>query len=234
MPPVLRLYEDILANDGAELSLPALPHLIYVVHGSIAIADRMTHSDEGFGGDSATRIKGGPEGATVWRWELAADDASDRAPAGATIVSREKLSARLDALPKGPLLLRGDSVAFPPDGCAYLHRHQGPGIRCLLEGGIRIDTAGHSTSYGPGGAWYESGPEPVFAQAANRADPLHSCHDPADGLFGEKLGGVSARRRQGQAADAEVQNLHRHADRFARNLSVKSETPIGFAADSWR
>ena len=54
MPPVLRLYEDVLANDGAELSLPALPHMIYVVHGSIAIADRLMHSDEGFGGDSAT------------------------------------------------------------------------------------------------------------------------------------------------------------------------------------
>src|SRR5215475_10648072 len=67
---------------------------------------------------------------------------------------------------KGELLLRGDSVAFPPGGCAYLHRHQGPGIRCLLDGGIRIDTGGRSTSYGPGGAWYESGPVPVFAQAA--------------------------------------------------------------------
>src|SRR5262249_48714625 len=44
--------------------------------------------------------------------------------------------------------------------------HQGPGIRCLIEGGIRIDTHGRSTSYGPGGAWFESGPEPVFAQAA--------------------------------------------------------------------
>jgi len=53
-------------------------------------------------------------------------------------------------------------------GCALPHRHQGPGIRCLIEGGIRIDTAGRSTSYGPGGAWYESGPEPVFAQAADR------------------------------------------------------------------
>jgi len=66
------------------------------------------------------------------------------------------------------LLLRGDSVAFPPGGCALPHRHQGPGIRCLIEGGIRIDTAGRSTSYGPGGAWYESGPEPVFAQAAEQ------------------------------------------------------------------
>jgi hypothetical protein len=65
--------------------------------------------------------------------------------------------------------LRGDSVAFPPGGCAYLHRHQGPGIRCLIEGGIRIDTHGRSTSYGPGGAWYETGPDPVFAQAADRA-----------------------------------------------------------------
>jgi hypothetical protein len=75
---------------------------------------------------------------------------------------------RLDTLPEGPLLLRGDSVAFPPGGCAYLHRHQGPGIRCLLEGGIRIDTRGHSTSYGAGSPWFESGPEPVFAQAADR------------------------------------------------------------------
>ncbi|MFZ0844972.1 MAG: hypothetical protein WAM62_04210, partial [Pseudolabrys sp.] len=48
----------------------------------------------------------------------------------------------------------------------YKHSHQGPGIRCLIEGGIRIDTHGRSTSYGPGGAWYESGPDAVFAQAA--------------------------------------------------------------------
>jgi hypothetical protein len=79
--------------------------------------------------------------------------------------SREKLASPV-TLPAGELLLRCDSVAFPPGGFAYLHTHQGPGIRCLIEGGIRIDTHGRSTSYGPGGAWYENGPEPVFAQAA--------------------------------------------------------------------
>jgi hypothetical protein len=47
-----------------------------------------------------------------------------------------------------------------------LHRHRGPGIRCLIEGGIRIDTGGRSTSFGPGAAWYESGPDAVFAQSA--------------------------------------------------------------------
>jgi hypothetical protein len=87
---------------------------------------------------------------------------------GSNVVSHEKLAVPLDTLPAGDLLMRGDSVAFPPGGCAYLHTHQGPGIRCLLEGGIRIDTHGRSTAYGPGGAWFESGPEPVFAQGADR------------------------------------------------------------------
>ncbi|MGB6283458.1 MAG: hypothetical protein WBG18_03400, partial [Xanthobacteraceae bacterium] len=84
------------------------------------------------------------------------------------MVSREKLTAYLETAPKGDWLMRGDSVAFPPGGCAYRHRHQGPGIRCLVEGGIRIDTHGRSTSYGPGAAWYETGPHGVFAQAADR------------------------------------------------------------------
>ena len=168
MPPALRLYEDTLANDGAELTLPARPYMIYVVHGSIAVADRIVRADEGFGGEAAAHIKGGPEGATLWRWEFAADGSAAAVPAGSSVVSREKFAARLDALPEGPLLLRGDSVAFPPGGCAYLHRHQGPGIRCLLEGGIRIDTHGRSTSYGPGSPWFEAGPEPVFAQATDR------------------------------------------------------------------
>ena len=168
MPPVLRLYEDTLANDGAELSLPARPYMIYVVHGSIAVADRISRRDEGFGGEDAARIKGGPEGATLWRWEFAADGSPIAAPTGSSVVSREKFAARLDVLPQGALLLRGDSVAFPPGGCAYLHRHQGPGIRCLLDGGIRIDTHGRATSYGPGSPWFENGPEPVFAQATDR------------------------------------------------------------------
>ena len=80
--------------------------------------------------------------------------------------SQEKLAAALETIPQGELLLRGDSVAFPPGGCAFLHKHWGPGIRCLLDGGIRIDTHGRSTSYGPGSAWYETGSDPVFAQAA--------------------------------------------------------------------
>jgi hypothetical protein len=168
MHPTLRLCEDVLANDSAEIELPALPRMIFVAHGSIAIAGRSLHDDEAWSGDDAVALKAGKDGATLWRWELIDDETRAARPAGRGMVSGEKLVARLETLPKGRLLLRGDSVAFPPGGCAYLHRHQGPGIRCLLEGGIRIDTHGRSTSYGPGGAWYESGPDPVFAQAADR------------------------------------------------------------------
>ena len=167
MPPVLRLYEDILAN-GAAASLPARPRMMLVMHGSITVAARTLRDDEALSSEGAVSFSVSGEGATVWRWELFASDAGDGAAAGAGVSSREKLSAWLDTLPKGELLLRGDSVTFPPGGCAYLHRHQGPGIRCLVEGGFRIDSAGRSTSYAPGGAWYESGPEPVFAQAADR------------------------------------------------------------------
>ena len=165
MAPMLRLYEDVLANE-AEMSLPARPRMIFVTHGGITVGDQSLRDDEALGSEKAVTCKAERAGATLWRWELAAD-AEASGPSGRSIVSREKLSARLDTLPEGAVLLRGDSVAFPAGGCAYLHRHQGPGVRCLLHGGIRIDTKGHSTSYGPGGAWFESGPDPVFAQAAD-------------------------------------------------------------------
>jgi hypothetical protein len=166
MAPTLALYEDVLAN-GAALSLPALPRMIFLVHGGLTGTENALADGETWQGEGAVTVTAGTAGATCWRFEFAtsvADDMGQRSAAG--VVSRRKLAARLDTLPAGDLLLRGDSVGFPPGGCAYLHRHQGPGIRCLLEGGIRIDTHGRSTSYGPGGAWYETGPDAVFAQAA--------------------------------------------------------------------
>jgi hypothetical protein len=163
MPPVLALYEDVFSN-AATLALPPMPRLIFLVHGGVTVADRALSDGEAWQGESAATLAAGTAGASCWRFELTTAAPADGMTGGVT--SRAKLSARLDTLPAGDLLLRADSVGFPPGGCAYLHRHQGPGIRCLLEGGIRIDTHGRSTSYGPGGAWYETGPDAVFAQAA--------------------------------------------------------------------
>ena len=167
MHPVLRLYEDVLAND-VEVILPALPRMIFVVHGALTLAGKALGDGEVWSGEAAVTLKAGNGGATVWRWDLVSGAAGGGPTVGPGVASREKFSAELVTIPKGALLLRGDSVAFPAGGCAYLHRHQGPSIRCLLDGAIRIDAPGHSHSYGPGSAWYETGPDGVFAQAADR------------------------------------------------------------------
>jgi hypothetical protein len=170
MSPILCLCEDVLTNAARDLRLPALPRMIFIVHGAVAVDGRTVAEGEAWSGEGAASVSAGKEGATCWRFQLAPADAGDGTITGEGVSSRRTLSAVLETLPPGELLLRGDSVTFPPGGCAFLHRHQGPGIRCLIEGGIRIDTHGRSTSYGPGGAWYETGPDPVFAQgAADRA-----------------------------------------------------------------
>jgi hypothetical protein len=163
MPTFLRLYEDIVAGGAGDVRLPALPRMVFMVHGAATIDGQTLNDGATWAGEGAATLAPGQQGMTAWRFEVAQDGAAAGAVPG---VSRLKLSATLETLPQGDLLLRGDSVAFPPGGCAYLHRHQGPGIRCLVEGGIRIDTHGRSTSYGPGGAWFESGPDSVFAQGA--------------------------------------------------------------------
>jgi hypothetical protein len=165
MHPVLRLYEDILAND-AVVDLSPAPRMIFVVHGGVVLEGRAFGAGEAWHGQDGASLTASREGATCWRFEFVPHGAPEGALDAPGVTSRHKISAPLATLPSGDLLWRGDSVGFPPGGCAYLHRHQGPGIRCLVEGGIRIDTHGHSTAYGPGGAWFESGPDPVFAQAA--------------------------------------------------------------------
>lgn len=65
-----------------------------------------------------------------------------------------------------PWLARCDRIDFPPGGVAYTHTHPGPGIRYLLHGAIEIQTAGHTTAFGPGEAWFESGTDPVHAKAS--------------------------------------------------------------------
>ena len=168
MHPTMRLYEDVLSSaENVEFRLPPFPRFIFIVHGSAKIAGTMLNEGEAWQGEAAIAVKPGSGGVTCWRWELARGDQGSTTANAPGMTTHEKLTAFLETLPKGDLLMRGDSVAFPPGGCAYQHRHQGPGIRFLIEGGIRIDTHGRSTSFGPGGAWYESGPDAVFAQASS-------------------------------------------------------------------
>lgn len=167
MQPELRLIEDFLTDRGV-LSLPALPRMLYVVRGALAVGQRLLGQGEVLFGEDLVTAHAEGTGATLWRFELS----DPRQPAAKTtnsgVLSHTKFAAPLETLAEGDLLWRGDSVAFPPGGRAYLHRHQGPGIRCLIEGTLRVDTAGLSRTYEIGDAWFESGPEPVFAEAGSR------------------------------------------------------------------
>ena len=141
---ILQAVEHRLGK-GDELRLAAAPRVVYRIEDNEA---------EYSPGDSTLS---GPQ--HVLLFELV-DAASDDA----------LLSAEVTPPHDGELLLRCDRVDFPPGGVAYLHTHQGPGIRVLLFGSIRIDTQGQMHSYAPLEAWFEPGPEPVFA-ATSESEP---------------------------------------------------------------
>jgi quercetin dioxygenase-like cupin family protein len=164
MHPELRLIEDFMTDKGV-FKLPAQPRMLYVVRGAITLGRRTLRHGEVAYSEEPVTAHAEESGATVWRWELSDPRQPPSKIDGASMSSRDKLVKPLTTLPEGGLLWRGDSVAFPPGGCAYLHRHQGPGIRCLIEGELRVDTRGNSTTYSVGDSWYETGPDPVFAQA---------------------------------------------------------------------
>ena len=160
----MRLFEDTLYGDEEVRFDDPAPRALYVSAGCVAVNGKDVPSDEGVVHTNATTMCAGGDGATIWRWEVgsAASDAD-----ACDHRTGLRLAGRIDpAAIADELLIRLDSVAFPPGGTAFLHTHQGPGIRCLREGEVRIDTEGRSTSYGPGCAWFESGPKPVFAQAS--------------------------------------------------------------------
>ena len=90
-------------------------------------------------------------------WQLDRDEGE----AEGALVSR---AVQLD--PFASWVARCDRIDFPLGGVAHRHTHPGPGIRYLLRGELEIETEGRSTFYGPGGAWFESGPEPVVARAS--------------------------------------------------------------------
>lgn len=166
----LRLYRDALPV-GPPLTAPlaAANRVIYVAEGAATIDGEVVPKDEArFDAGPVDTLVAGPAGAVLWRWELAGRDAADQLIEAPGVASSLILEAAIDTLDPGDgkqWLMRCDSVAFPPGGCALTHVHQGPGIRCLEKGKIRIDCDGHSAHYEPGGAWFEAGPDPVFAQA---------------------------------------------------------------------
>ena len=158
----LSLFHDKIRPGGTFDAVAARNRILYVARGNAVIDGQAQSEDTAWFGAASVSSQAGPEGAEIWRWEIS--------PGGNDSGNGALLSAPLTTLKFGSgWLMRCDSVALPPEGCAYRHVHQGPGIRCLLEGGIRVETGGQAHDYGAGEAWFEDGVTPVFAQAAAEA-----------------------------------------------------------------
>ncbi|KAF1049991.1 cupin domain-containing protein [Xylophilus sp.] len=166
----LRLFEDRIPPHHPPIYLPAAARAVYVVEGHLTIefqtgSQHVAAGGAWLGDDEAAFLAGDAE-AVLWRWELvptAVTGASGALRSAPWSTSTCKLAQPIELDTASSWLMRCDRVQFPPGGVALTHVHQGPGIRCCLEGEITIETLGESHVHRPGDAWFELGYAPVLA-----------------------------------------------------------------------
>ena len=168
---IKRLYTDILTEKASFAApLPGCVRAIYVANGMATVrsggsAATLSANSAFYSSDDVT-VTAGADGARLLRYEVApADKADDILASGDGVTSIAKKAAEIELKPGDGYLLRCDRVDIPPSGIAYTHVHQGPGIRCLLEGGFTVETGGETHHIAAGEPWFEAGPVPVLAYA---------------------------------------------------------------------
>ena len=170
---VLRLCDDRL---GVRVTLAqplkAANRVLYVKEGmanvSAATGSATLSTNSAWFGADETIVTSGADGARLLRYELveaSAPQSAITATGDGKITSKLLLETSVNLKPGDDYLMRCDRVDLPPGGIAYTHTHQGPGTRCLLQGGFIVETEGHTTHIAPGEAWFEAGPDPVLARA---------------------------------------------------------------------
>jgi len=169
----LVLCIDRLASGASFALTEARPRAFYVAEGAAHIDDHrpggaaLSANSAAYVDTSA--VVSSTAGAVILRWEVLPEGTAAACPSCEGVESREVIGAPVQ-LSGTDVLLRCDRVDFPPGGVAYLHTHQGPGIRCLLKGTIQIQTEGRTHDIAPYGAWFESGPAPVLALASKHEE----------------------------------------------------------------
>jgi quercetin dioxygenase-like cupin family protein len=170
-PYTLRLLEDRLHSGGTFGPLPARNRVIYVVDGEATIdlegRPQTLRSNATWFGAGSCSVRGGTEGARLWRWEVVeATPGDDGTASGEGVASELKLVREIVLDQAEHYLIRCDRVDFPLGGIAYTHTHRGPGTRCLLRGELTVRVNETDSLLHPGEAWFERGPDPVYAEAS--------------------------------------------------------------------
>jgi hypothetical protein len=167
----LRLFVDVLSNSVARLR-SGHNRVLYVAEGNINVIAPGSvcwlSSNCAWHGREAT-IQPGPRGARVLRFELADEKASEKMPDPS---SAPIIQATIPLDPSKTYLMRCDRVNLPAASVRQLHVHAGPGIRYLMSGNFHVETAGQVLDINPGQAWFETGPDPVFA-ASSKTETSH-------------------------------------------------------------
>jgi hypothetical protein len=165
----LRIYHDHLV-EGGEAMLAAERRVIYCVAGDVELSSEGRNvrlcEDEGFFSNQKVVVRGGSEGACLWRWELVQPNtvAGEIQCQGIKSTNAGDYKIELDTSVKR--LMRLDRVSFPLGGEALTHIHAAPGVRCQLTGSLLVDTLGGHRRMWPGDTWVEHGPDPVYARGS--------------------------------------------------------------------
>ena len=175
----LRLYHDRYAPDSTtEEDLEAQHSIAYVLNGSVTINGKALAADEALYVKDVAQVEAGPEGASVWRWELVRTDDPNNLAWGDGVTSRLRMSRRIrmfELVPTSKWLFRLDSI-YNNQGSTGLHSHPGSGIRCMLKGHLRVesDKGESSDNWLTGDCWYEEGSYPLVStsDAGETADFL--------------------------------------------------------------
>jgi hypothetical protein len=164
----LRLYHDTYAPDSVTADdLEAQHSIAYVLKGSATINGQTLAADQALYVKDVAAVEAGPEGATVWRWELVRTDDLNNLAWGDGVTSRLRMSRRIrmfELVPTSKWLFRLDSINNN-QGSTGLHSHPGSGIRCMLKGHLRVesDKGESSDNWLIGDCWYEEGSYPLVS-----------------------------------------------------------------------
>jgi hypothetical protein len=164
----LRLYHDMLAPDATVIpDLEAQHCNLYVYQGSARVNGQLVEKDHAVCSRDVTTMEAGPAGAVVWRWDLVRTDQPNNLARGEGIESHLRMSRRIrmfELAPTSKWLFRLDCIV-DNQGSTGWHSHPGSGIRCMIEGHLRVESekGESSDNFRPGDAWYEEGSYPLVS-----------------------------------------------------------------------
>ncbi len=167
---LLSMFRDHLEPDvEGPHDLRARHSMIYVWKGMATIDGREVDADAAVYASEFPSITAGPQGATLWRWELSPASEPSHVLTGPGIASRLAMARKVkmfELVPTSTWLFRLDCI-IGHQGTTGVHAHPGSGIRCMLDGHLRIesDKGESSDNRNPGDVWYEEGAYPLVSTA---------------------------------------------------------------------